>query len=425
MILFAWPKSDGSLETYSGGQIYTPNAVAPPAVGPDEMLAVAWFGKEKVEVIRAKKPHIIEPTDAILKVTSTCICGSDLHLYLGFVPGIEPEDILGHEVRQLFISSKRLGLHTLSGLHYSWASWRKSARDVKKVKKGERYVCCFDIGCGECFYCQRQLFSCCMRSNPSNMTCGLYGHKLGGFYGYSHITGGYPGGQAQYARVLWADVNLLKVPEGMEDNKVVLLSDVMPTGWHGATLANVQKGNRVAVWGCGPVGQLAVHSALVKGAEKVANVDSVQYRMDYVKKWLPKVQTIDFSKVHVAEALHNFFGTTTAPDCSIECVGVHCTKSWRHELELMAGAETGPSDTINEILFSTRKGGKIGVIGAYVGFCDHYNLGGFMEKHLHMAGGQTPCQKYWPQLLKMIQEGMLTPWKRPAKSPPLGVERMM
>ncbi|CAK0784556.1 hypothetical protein CVIRNUC_007760 [Coccomyxa viridis] len=364
--------------------------MAPPVVGPDEMLACAWFGKEKVEVIRAKKPHLIESTDAIMKVTSTCICGSDLHLYLGFVPGMEPGDIMGHEFMGVI---------------------EEVGADVRKVKVGQRYVSCFDIGCGECFYCKHNLFSCCMRSNPSNMTCGLYGHKLGGFYGYSHITGGFPGGQAQYVRILWADVNLLKVPEGMEDKKVVLLSDIMPTGWHGARLANVEKGSRVAVWGCGPVGQLAAHSAFVQGAEKVAIIDTIPYRLEYAKKWLPNLHTINFSKVQVADALHDFFGTTTAPDCSVECVGVHYTKSWRHKLELLAGAETDPSDTINEIIFSTRKGGNIGVIGAYVGFCDHYNLGGFMEKSLHMAGGQTPCQKYWPELLKLIQEATLTPWK--------------
>ncbi|KAK9908225.1 hypothetical protein WJX75_004550 [Coccomyxa subellipsoidea] len=354
----------------------------------DKMLAVCWEGKEKMVVREVPRPHLKEPTDVVIKVTSTCICGSDLHIYENVIPGMEPGDIMGHEFMGIV---------------------EEVGSDVKNSKKGDRAVVCFDIGCGKCFYCQRGLYSCCSVTNPSQMVCPLYGHKIGGFFGYSHITGGYPGGQAQYARVPFADVNLLKIPSNLPDKKVILLSDILPTAWHANELAGVGKGDRVAIWGAGPVGQLAAHCAFVRGADRVIIIDDVEYRLQYAKDHMPKIETIKFDKVKVPEELHKKFGTTTAPDVGIEAVGVHYAKSWVSKLEMATGLATDPSDMLNEIIYSVRKGGRIGVVGVYVGYTNHFNIGGFMEKGMSMAAGQTPCQKYWPHLLKLVQEGTLTP----------------
>ncbi|EIE21552.1 GroES-like protein [Coccomyxa subellipsoidea C-169] len=339
------------------------------------------------QVIDVPKPKITNPGDAIIKVTSSAICGSDLHLYLNVIPGMEKNAVMGHE---------------FMGIVESVGS------DVKNIKPGDRVVSSFEMGCGQCFYCKRQIYSGCDCTNFSEVETKLYGHHTAGFHGYGTLTGGHPGGQAQFAHVLFADVNLLKVPSHLSDSKVLLLSDILPTAWHANELGGVGKGDRVAIWGAGPVGILAAHCAFFRGAERVVIIDEVADRLRFAKEKVPKVETLNFKEKKVPEALKEMMGPY-APDVSIEAVGIHYCKSWVHKFEMATMLETDPSETLNEIIFCTRKGGRIGVVGAYAGFTNHYNIGAFMEKGLTMAAGQTPVQKYWKDLLRWIEEGKLTP----------------
>ncbi|BDA44776.1 Uncharacterized zinc-type alcohol dehydrogenase-like protein [Coccomyxa sp. Obi] len=349
--------------------------------------AVAWQGTKKMAIIDAPKPKVTNPGDAIIKVTSSCICGSDLHLYLNAMPGMEKNAIMGHEFMGIIESV---------------------GPDVKHFKPGDRVVSSFEMGCGKCFYCQRDIYSGCDSTNFSTTEEKLYGQHTAGFHGYTNLTGGHPGGQAQYAHVLYADVNLLKVPSNLPDKKVVLLSDILPTAWHANELGGVGKGDRVAIWGAGPVGILAAHCAFFRGAERVVLIDGVADRLQFAKTHIPRVETINNNEKKVPEALKQILGPD-APDVSIEAVGFHYCKSWVHKFEMATMLETDPSEVLNEIIYCTRKGGRIGVVGVYSGYTNHYNIGAFMEKGLSMAAGQTPVQKYWKDLLKYIEEGKLTP----------------
>jgi threonine dehydrogenase-like Zn-dependent dehydrogenase len=350
------------------------------------MHAVEWHGKASVDVTQRPAPIVTDEKDAILKVTTTAICGSDLHLYLNTVPGMHKGDVLGHEFMGI-VESVGPG--------------------VKTLKVGDRVISSFDMGCGECEYCKEGLFSSCDRTNPSVEMEELYGHRTSGMHGFSHLTGGWEGGQASYARVPFADVNCLKVPPGMHDKDVILLSDVLATAWHANELGEVHEGDTVAIWGAGPVGMLAAQCAVARGAKKVALIDSVQYRLKYATGVVPGVHTIDRSKQDVKKALAELFGQ--GPRVAIECVGIHYTMKTTTKVEMATGLATDPSDTINELINCVRKGGRISVIGVYAGFCNQYNIGAFMEKGLSMAAGQTPVQKYWHKLLKMVQEGTLNP----------------
>jgi threonine dehydrogenase-like Zn-dependent dehydrogenase len=351
-----------------------------------QMLGAEWTGKHSITVNRRDVPVVTDPRDAILRVTSTAICGSDLHMYEGAMPGMRKGDLLGHEF---------MGIVEDVG------------PEVKNFKKGDRVVAAFDLGCGACMYCKKGLYSCCDVTNTSDTQEMLYGHRTCGMHGYSALTGGYEGGQAEYARVIFADTNLLRIPDSEPDEKWLFLSDILPTAWWANELANVQEGSIVAIWGSGPVGILAAQCAFARGASRVIIIDEHAYRLQRAKEAAPGVETINFAECKTLDALHEM--VPNGPDCSIEAVGFHYAHSLTHKVEMKVMMETDPSEILNEIIYATRKGGFIGVIGVYAGYCNHFNIGAFMEKGLHMGAGQTPVQSFWQKLLGMIKEGKLRP----------------
>ncbi|KAK9817038.1 hypothetical protein WJX72_008732 [[Myrmecia] bisecta] len=349
--------------------------------------ATEWHGTKDIRINPNRpKPAVTDPQDVILKVTTTNICGSDLHLYLGYMPGMKSGDVLGHEFMGIV---------------------EEVGPDVKSVKKGDRVVACFDIGCGHCFYCNRELFSCCDRSNPSLGQEFLYGHRTAGLHGFGHLTGGWDGGQAEYARVPFADTNTIKVPQHLDDDQVVFLSDILCTAWHANELGGVGKDDVVAIWGAGPVGILAAHCAQVRGAKRVILIDNQAYRLKHAQAKLPGLEIINFAEKDTLKALNEL--VPNGPDVGIEAVGFHYTKTMSSKVQMAVGLATDPSDMLNEIITAVRKGGRIGVVGVYAGKCNGFNIGAFMEKGMSMAAGQTPCQKYWHKLLEMIEAGKLDP----------------
>jgi threonine dehydrogenase-like Zn-dependent dehydrogenase len=354
------------------------------------ILATTWQGTKKIEVKEFPKPVITDPTDAIVQVTRTAICGSDLHFYTGYFPGMKPDDIVGHE-------------------------WMGIVEDVgsevKKVKKGDRVVSSFHLHCGRCKLCDMKEYTLCDNTNPSKEMEQQYGDRISGMYGYSHLTGGYAGGQAEYVRSLLADQTLLKVPDDMKnvsDAKLHFLSDIYPTAWHGNELAGVGKDTIVAIWGAGPVGMLAAKLAFIRGAKRVIQIDNVEYRLNFLKAKVPGVETVNFDKVDVVKTLKQMTDGH-GPDAGIECVGMHYTKTTMHAAELKAGLETDSGDTVNEMLMAVRKGGRLGIIGAYADTVNHYKFGCFMEKGMHMSGGQCPTVRYWPHLIQLIKDGKIDP----------------
>ncbi|CAM6115727.1 unnamed protein product [Calypogeia fissa] len=352
------------------------------------MKAVEWHGKQDIRVNSSRPvPMITDPTDIVLKVTSTCICGSDLHLYLGNMPGMVSGDILGHEFMGIV---------------------EETGPEVQTLKKGDRVVVCFDIGCGQCVFCKSNLYSSCDNTNSSKDMETLFGSRTAGFFGYSHLTGGYPGGQCEYVRVPFADVNTLKIEDKrLSDGKVILLSDILPTAWHACELGEVHDGDRVAIWGAGPVGILAAHCAQVRGAKEVVLIDEVEYRLTYAKEKLSSIHTINFKNEKVYDALRKLF--PHGPDVGIDAVGMHYTKSVANKAQVAMMLQTETPEIVNEIIYNVRKGGRISIIGAYGGLVNGFMLGAFMEKQLTMRGGQTPVQKYWDDLLQKVLDGVLDP----------------
>lgn len=323
------------------------------------MRAVEWHGKRNIKLNTHRPvPVITHPSDAILQVTTTAICGSDLHLYNGAYEGLHPGFVVGHEFMGI--------VHDVG-------------TEVSKFRKGDRVVACFDIACGQCHYCSdRGLFSACDLTNASKEQEQLYGDRTAGFFGVSELTGGWQGGQAEFVRVPIADVNLLKVPDNLSDQKVVLLSDILCTAWHSTELGGVGEGDTVGIWGCGPVGLLAAHCAHVRGAKEVFVVDEVQYRLDHAKSRLPFVTPINFKKQNVRDVIRARvpFGV----DVGIDAVGLHYTHSLLHKAEMALGLEQGTPEALNDIIYNVRKGGTVGLIGVYPGFTNHFNLGALMEK---------------------------------------------
>jgi threonine dehydrogenase-like Zn-dependent dehydrogenase len=352
--------------------------------------ACCWYGKHDVRVKDVPKPTITDQTDVLLKVTSTAICGSDLHMYAGFMPAMHKGDVIGHEFMGII---------------------EEVGSEVKRFQKGDRVVAAFDIGCGACYFCKQQLCSSCDKTNPTWEMQKLYGDTTGGLFGYSHMTGGYNGGQAEYVRVPFGDTNLLKVPSDLQkwpDEKLLFLSDIYSTAWHGVSLANVKKDDVVAVWGCGPVGILIARLAQVRGAKRVIVIDNQEYRLKFLQEKVPGTEIINFKKdTDVVGKLKEM--TEHGPDVAVEAVGFHYTKTWAHRLQVMLALESDSGDIINEIIQAVRKNGRVSLIGAYAGWINGFNIGGFMEKGLSMAGGQTPCQLYWDTLLDLIREGEIDP----------------
>lgn len=350
------------------------------------MRAVEFHGKMDMKVKTRPRPMLTDPTDVILRVTTSCICGSDLHMYMGTIPGMKSGDVVGHEF---------MGVVEAVG------------PEVKDIKEGDRVVSAFDIACGQCSACQRKDFSGCDSTNPSMEQELMYKDRTAGMFGYSHITGGWEGGQAEYVRIPFADLNCLKVPEDMDDEHAILLSDILPTAWHANELGRVGKGDNVAIWGSGPVGILAAQCAFVRGAARVVIIDEVQSRLDFATKKVKGIETINFKEKKTVDELRKLF--PHGPDVGIDAVGVHYVANLLHKLEVMVGLETDSTEVLNEIIYAVRKAGRIGIVGAYAGFANHFNLGAFMEKGMSMAAGQTPVQRYWPTLLPLVQSGELDP----------------
>ncbi|MBD1914228.1 MULTISPECIES: zinc-dependent alcohol dehydrogenase [unclassified Leptolyngbya] len=354
------------------------------------MKALCWHGAGDVRVDNVPDPKILNPRDAIIKITSTAICGSDLHIYDGYIPTMKSGDILGHEFMGEVVE---LG----------------SA--VKNLKIGDRVVVPFTISCGNCFFCQKDLWSLCDNSNPNAwMAEKLYGHSPSGLFGYSHLLGGYAGGQAQYARVPYADIGPMKVPDGMTDEQVLFLTDVFPTGYMAADYCDIEPGDTVAVWGCGPVGQFAIRSAFMFGAERVIAIDRIPERLELAKAGGAEI--LNYEEVETGVALKEMTGGR-GPDCCIDAVGMEA-----HGTGFMAAydavkqtfrMETDRALVLREVIVACRKGGKVSVPGVYGGFIDKMPMGAFVNKALTMRSGQTHMQKYMGPLLERIQNGEIDP----------------
>ncbi len=353
------------------------------------MRALTYHGKHDVRVDTVPDPEIVNPRDAIIEVTSTAICGSDLHLYGGVIPGVMSGDILGHEFMGRVVD----------------------VGPGSTLKKGQRVVVPFTISCGQCFHCKVQQFSACDNSNPAekqDLTEPLYGHPLSGLFGYSHLTGGYPGGQAEYVRVPYSDVGPIVIPDGMEDDEVLFLSDILPTGWMAAENADITAGDTVAVWGCGPVGLFAVQSAKVMGAHKVIAIDHYPNRLDLARKMGAEV--IDYPQTNVLEALMEMTGGI-GPDAVIDAVGMEShgfsPDNVFDTIKQKVGVGADAPHALRMAIMACRKGGRVSMPGVYGGFADKFPLGALMEKGLQLRTGQTHVQRYTKDLLRRIQEGEL------------------
>ncbi len=354
------------------------------------MRAVTWCGKNKIEVCNVPDPQILQPTDVIIKVTTTCICGSDLHLYNGYIPGMQKGDILGHEFMGEVV---------------------EIGSEVRKLVVGDRIVVPFTICCGGCFFCKRGLWSCCDNTNPNAAVAEqAYGFTTAGLFGYSHLTGGYAGGQAEYVRVPYADVGPIKVPEGLPDEKVIFLTDIFPTGYMAAENCNIRPGDTVAVWGAGPVGQFAIRSAFMLGAEKVVAIDSVNERLDMAR--LAGAITLDIDDEYVYEKLRDLTAGR-GPDSCIDAVGMEA-----HGLTLDAAYDrvkaalfmaTDRPHALRQAINCCRKGGTVSVPGVYGGVLDKLPFGAAMQKGLTFKMGQTHVPNYLEPLLDRIQEGKIDP----------------
>jgi threonine dehydrogenase-like Zn-dependent dehydrogenase len=356
------------------------------------MKANCWMGKKKVEVIDVPDPQILNSRDAIVKITTTAICGSDLHLYNGFVPTMKKGDVLGHEFM---------------------GEVMEVGRGVKNLKVGDRVVVPFPIACGNCWHCEHQLFSICENSNPNaSLAEKMFGHPLSGIFGYSHLTGGFAGGQAEFVRVPFADVGPLKIENGFTDEQVLFLSDILPTGYMGAEMCDIQPGDVVAVWGCGPVGQFAIASAFLLGAERVIAIDRFPYRLRMASE-KAGAETINYEEVDsVIETLKEMTGGR-GPDACIDAVGMeahtHGPQYVYDRTKQAVGLETDRPIALREAIMSCRNGGTVSVIGAYGGFIDKFPVGSFMQRSLTLKTGQCHVHRYMKPLLERIKKGEIDP----------------
>jgi threonine dehydrogenase-like Zn-dependent dehydrogenase len=356
------------------------------------MKALCWHGTGDVRVDTVPDPEILNPRDAILKVTSTAICGSDLHLYDGYIPTMRNGDILGHEFMGEVVDV---------------------GRENGTLKRGDRVVVPFTIACGRCFFCEKDLWSLCDNSNPNaGMAETLYGQSPSGLFGYSHLLGGYAGGQAEYVRVPFADTGPIKVPEGLSDEQVLFLSDIFPTGYMAAENCNIQPGDTIAVWGCGPVGQFAIKSAYLLGAERVIAIDRVPERLEMAEEQ-GGAETIDFDAEDVHDRLMQMTGGR-GPDACIDAVGVeaHGTGSidavW-DKAKASVYLATDRPHVLRQAILACRKGGTVSVPGVYGGFLDKVPFGAAFAKGLTLKTGQTHMHKYMRPLLERIEKGEIDP----------------
>jgi threonine dehydrogenase-like Zn-dependent dehydrogenase len=355
------------------------------------MKANCWYGKNDVQVVDVPDPKVINRRDAVVRVTTTAICGSDLHLYNGFVPTMERGDILGHEFMGEVV---------------------EIGPEVKNLHIGDRVVASFPISCGNCFFCQKEMYSLCENSNPNAWIAQkLFGHSPAGIYGYTHMLGGFAGGQAQYVRVPFADVGTIKIPDGLQDEQVLFLSDIFPTGYMAAENCNIQQGDTIAVWGCGPVGQFALASARLLGAERVIGIDRFPERLRMAREE-SEAETINYEESNVYDALMDMTGGM-GPDACIDAVGMEAHMPGvigaydRFKQAIML--ESDRPHVLRQAIMACRKGGTVSVPGVYGGFDDKIPLGSFVNKALTLKTGQTHVQRYMRPLLERIEKGEIDP----------------
>jgi len=357
------------------------------------MKATCWYGTRSVKIKDVPEPSILNRGDAIVRVTSTAICGSDLHLYGGFVPGMEKGDVMGHEFMGEVV---------------------EVGAEVKTLKTGDRVVVPFAIACGRCTACQRTLYAACENSNPNAwMADGLWGHSPSGMFGYSHVTGGFAGGQAEYVRVPFADVGPLKVPAHLSDEQVLLLSDIFPTGYMGAEMCEIEPGQVVAVWGAGPVGLLAMASAKLLGAETVIAIDRFPYRLQMASEKAGATHTINYEQDSVSDALDELTGGR-GPDACIDAVGLegHSGSSVLYAYDRAKQTtmlETDRPLALREAIRACRNGGVVSVIGVYGGFIDKFPMGAIVNRGLTLRAGQCHVHRYMRPLLERIEKGEIDP----------------
>ncbi|HVG07892.1 MAG TPA: zinc-dependent alcohol dehydrogenase [Thermoanaerobaculia bacterium] len=356
------------------------------------MKAVCWNGTNEVKVEEVPDPKILNPRDAVLRVTTAAICGSDLHLYDGYIPTMKKGDILGHEFM---------------------GEVMEVGREVKDLQVGDRVVVPFNIACGRCWFCEHELFSLCDNSNPNAFIAEkAYGHSPSGLFGYSHMTGGYAGGQAEYVRVPYADVGALKVPEDIPDEKVLFLGDIFPTGYMAAENCNIHPGDTVAIWGCGPVGQFAIQSAWMLGAERVIAIDRFPERLLMAQSW-GKAEIIDYEEVDsVVDTLRELTGGR-GPDSCIDAVGMEAhsddISGIYDKAKQAVRLETDRPNVLRECLMACRKGGTVSIPGVYGGLIDKIPMGASFNKGLTLKMGQTHTHRYMRPLLDRILKGEIDP----------------
>jgi threonine dehydrogenase-like Zn-dependent dehydrogenase len=355
------------------------------------MKANCWYGTRNVQVTDVPDPKILNARDAIVKVTSTAICGSDLHLYNGFVPTMKRGDVLGHEFMGEVV---------------------EVGKGVNNLSVGDRVVVPFPIACGHCSQCERDLFSLCENSNPNAwMAEKLWGYSPCGIFGYSHLLGGFAGGQAEYVRVPFADVGPMKVPDHLDDEKVLFLTDIFPTGYMAADVCGIQPGDVVAVWGCGPVGQFAIKSAYMLGAERVIAIDRFDYRLEMARN-KGGAETINYEYTDVPEALKEMTGGR-GPDHCIDAVGMEGHgpgfAGAYDKVKTMMMLETDRAYALRQAILACRSGGTVSVAGVYSGFIDKFPMGAIVNRSLTIKSGQTHVHKYLRPLMDRIERGEIDP----------------
>jgi threonine dehydrogenase-like Zn-dependent dehydrogenase len=355
--------------------------------------ANCWVGPNKVEVQDVPDPKILNSRDAVVRISSTAICGSDLHLLDGYVPTMEKGDIMGHEF---------MGEVVEVG----------PGVDGSRLRVGDRVVVPFPIACGACLACRAELYSCCENTNPNAGAAEkMFGHPVAGIFGYSHLTGGFAGGQAEYARVPFADVGPIRIESDLADEQVLFLSDILPTGYMGAEMCDIRDGDVVAVWGAGPVGQFAMDSARVLGADTVIAIDDVPYRLEMAAS--QGYRTIDYSDTDVRSALLELTGGR-GPDKCIDAVGMEATHGAAHvhlydRVKQAVRSESDRPHALRQAILSCRSGGIVSVIGVYGGLVDKFPAGAWMNRSLTLRTGQCHVQRYMRPLLDRIERGELDP----------------
>lgn len=354
------------------------------------MRAVTFQGTGKMQVDNVPDPKILNPRDSIVQITSSCICGSDLHLYDGYIPTVEHGDIMGHEFMGIIV---------------------ETGSAVKNLQVGDRVIVPFTIACGQCYYCKHEMYSLCDNSNPNAAAAeAMYGYSAAGLFGYSHLFGGYAGGQAEYARVPFSDVGCFKIPDELTDDQTVFLTDIYPTGYMAAENCNIKPGDTVAVWGCGPVGQFAIRSAYLLGAERVVAVDRYPERMEMARQGGAEI--LNYEEVDVIEELKEMTGGR-GPDSVIDAVGMEAHGTglgYLYDKVTQATMmQTDRPTALRQVIQACRKGGTVSIPGVYGGIIDKVPMGAAFNKGLTLKMGQTHVQRLLPQLLEYIQSGDIDP----------------